>query len=165
MKSALIEAAQALGDVLKASGLHIVTAESCTAGLVSQSLGAATHSAQFFSTGIVTYTDEAKHRVLKVSKETLAVHTAVSEATVREMARGACSLSQEQVSLAITGYAGPDGGEDGTPAGTIWFAWQLPGQAVISSVRRFTGEPEEVIEEAARLAMTLCRQHLLTAKG
>lgn len=161
MNKQLIDAAEALGEVLKSANLRLATAESCTAGLVSQSLGAATDSATFFTTGLVTYTNSAKHRVLQVSEETLEVHTAVSEATVREMASGACALSQEAVSLAITGYAGPDGGEDGTPAGTIWFGWQLPSQEVISTVRRFEGEPEKVIEEAALFALTMCRQHVL----
>lgn len=154
MDKKLLNAAEALGDALKERKLRIATAESCTAGLISTALGAATASSDFFTAGLVTYTDSAKHRILKVSKEILEIHSAVSELTVREMATGAQQLSGVAVSLAISGYAGPDGGEDGTPAGTIWFAWCLPEQRLFSRVKCFQGEPEDVIHAAALFAMS-----------
>lgn len=153
MDKKLLNAAEALGDALKARKLRLASAESCTAGLISTALGAASASSEFFTAGLVTYTDVAKQRILKVSKETLKMHSAVSEQTVREMATGAQQLAGVDVSLAISGYAGPDGGEDGTPAGTIWFAWCLPGKQLISSVKFFQGEPEDVIHAAALYAM------------
>ena len=156
MDKELIKAAEALGEELKKAGIKVATAESCTAGLVSSALGAASDSSTFFTSGFVTYTDSAKHRVLKVSEKTLRVDTAVSEAAVREMATGAKAVSGEAVSLAVSGYAGPDGGEDGTPAGTIWFGWGLPDERIISTVRLITGDPESVVREAALFSL----QHL-----
>ncbi|WP_034948009.1 CinA family protein [Erwinia oleae] len=160
MNKQLVDAAEALGKALKAMALKSVTAESCTAGLVSMALGAAPGSGDFFTTGLVTYTDEAKHRVLNVSAGTLREYTAVSETTVREMATGAKALTGEAVSLAITGYAGPDGGEDGTPAGTVWFAWAFPDGRVQSEMKYFRGESEAVIHQAALFALERCRQLL-----
>lgn len=163
MDKKLLNAAEALGDALKARKLRLATAESCTAGLISTALGAASASSEFFTAGLVTYTGAAKHRILKVSKETLEIHSAVSEQSVREMATGAQQLAGVDVSLAISGYAGPDGGEDGTPAGTIWFAWCLPEQRLISSMKLFQGEPESVIHAAALFAMNRLTA-LLTGK-
>lgn len=154
MDQQLLNAAEALGETLKKRSLRLATAESCTAGLISTALGAASGSSEFFTTGIVTYTDTAKHRILKVRKESLQIHSAVSEQVVREMASGTKHISGEAVSLAITGYAGPDGGEDGTPAGTVWFAWGLPEQQLFSCVKLFTGAPEDVIHAAALFAMS-----------
>lgn len=153
MNDQLLQAAEQLGKTLATAGYKLATAESCTAGLVSMSLGAAKDSTTFFTTGFVTYTDSAKHRVLGVSEKTLQVHTAVSEAAVREMASGALQRSGEQVSLAVSGYAGPEGGEDGTPAGTIWFAWCLPGDFLASSVLNIKGDPETVVNQAALFAL------------
>lgn len=168
MDKELLEAAESLGEVLKQAEVKLATAESCTAGLVSSTLGAASDSSTFFTSGFVTYTDSAKHRVLHVSEQTLRVHTAVSEATVREMAQGAKEVSGEAVSLAVSGYAGPDGGEDGTPAGTIWFGFGLPDGKLYSTIRLIEGEPEKVVREAAlfslrHLTELLGRQRQTTA--
>lgn len=154
MNDQLLHAAEQLGETLSHARYKLATAESCTAGLVSMSLGAAKDSTTFFTSGFITYTDSAKHRVLGVSEKTLQIHTAVSEAAVREMARGALERSGENVSLAVSGYAGPDGGEDGTPAGTIWFAWCLPGDLLVTSERLIKGSPEAVVNEAALFALT-----------
>lgn len=71
--------------------------------------------------GYVTFTDEAKAKILRVQRHSLAEHTAVSEAVVTEMAQGAKDQAEVNISIAISGYGGPEGGEDGTPAGTVWF--------------------------------------------
>lgn len=156
MDKELINAAEKLGQILQQQDLKLAIAESCTGGLLATALCASADSGKFFSSGFVTYTDSAKHRILGVSEATLRIYTAVSEATVREMALGAAKLAGEPVSLSISGYAGPDDGEDGTPAGTIWFAWHLPGGLLHSTVRRFEGDCEQVIHEATLFVM----QHL-----
>lgn len=153
MDSELKQAAEKAGESLLKVGCKVATAESCTAGLVGMSLGAAANSADYFTSGFITYTDGAKHKLLGVSSETLVIHTAVSEAVVREMVKGAVAVSGEAVSLAVSGYAGPDGGEDGTPAGTIWFAWHLPDEQVHAEVHHFTGDPETVVRQAALFAL------------
>ncbi|MCU5775300.1 CinA family protein [Winslowiella arboricola] len=160
MDKQLADAAQALGDILLKLELKLTTAESCTSGLVSMTMGSTHGSADFFTTGIVTYSNSAKQRMLNVSERTLRIDSAVSEAAVREMATGALALSGEDVSLAISGYAGPDGGEDGTPAGTIWFAWQLPHQQLHSTVRLIEGDCEQVIRDAALFSLQTLTQLL-----
>lgn len=156
MDKELLSAAEELGKALQQAGAKVAAAESCTSGLVSSALGAASDSSSYFTSGFVTYTDSAKHRILHVSEKTLEVHTAVSEATAREMATGAKEVSGESVSIAVTGYAGPDGGEDGTPAGTVWFGWGLPKGNVVSLQQHFKGDCEEVVRQAALFAL----QHL-----
>lgn len=156
MNEQLVATAERLGKALQKAEVKVAAAESCTSGLVSSALGAASDSGNYFTSGFVTYTDSAKHRVLHVNEKTLKVHTAVSEATAREMAVGAKEVSGEQASIAVTGYAGPDGGEDGTPAGTVWFGWGLPDGRVECLQRHFAGESEEVVQQAALFAL----QHL-----
>lgn len=156
MDKELLSAAEELGKALLQVGAKVAAAESCTSGLVSSALGAASDSSSYFTSGFVTYTNSAKHRILHVNEKTLEVHTAVSEATAREMATGAKEVSGESASIAVTGYAGPDGGEDGTPAGTVWFGWGLPKGTVVSLQRHFEGNCEEVVKQAALFAL----QHL-----
>jgi len=157
----LVNAAEKLGELLREKNVCVAAAESCTSGLISSALGAAGDSSSYFTSGFVTYTNSAKHRILHVSEKTLRVHTAVSEATAREMATGAKEVSGEAVSIAVTGYAGPDGGEDGTPAGTVWFGWGLPDATVYSLQRHFTGDCEEVVNQAALFAL----EHLTELLG
>lgn len=157
MNEKLNIAAEKLGKKLLSLELRLATAESCTAGLISITLAAVENSGNFYTSGFVTYSDDAKSRMLDVQPETLEQHTAVSEQTAREMAAGARARSGEAISLAITGYAGPDGGEDGTPAGTLWFGWGLPGGEIIAEKKLFKGEPKSVMEEGTLFALTrLC---------
>lgn len=153
MNDALDRAAEQLGERLLSSEWRLATAESCTAGLISMTLAKVENSGNFYTSGFVTYSDNAKTQLLGVRPETLEAHTAVSEQTAREMAIGARERSGEPVSLSITGYAGPDGGEDGTPAGTIWFGWTLPDGSVVAEMRRFEGEPKSVMEQGAQFAL------------
>ncbi|KFC12256.1 putative DNA repair protein [Trabulsiella guamensis ATCC 49490] len=145
--------ASELGRVLVAKQLQLATAESCTGGLIASALCAADDTPSFYGSGFITYTDDAKITLLGVSRETIRTFTAVSEQTVREMAAGAKQRSGADVSLAVSGYAGPDGGEDGTPAGTVWFAWQLAQDEIHTSVKRFDGDSESVLAQATSYAM------------
>jgi len=154
MDNALQRAAKNLADALTARDLTVTTAESCTGGLVTKTLCATGSTAEYHSCGFVTYSNYAKSQLLGVSPETLARFTAVSAETVEEMARGAQERAAQDVGLSISGYAGPDGGEDGTPAGTVWFGWALPDGEVVSQKKQFSGENTQVIEQAAIWAMT-----------
>ena len=153
MDRELIETATILGNLLLEQKLTVTTAESCTSGWVGSTLAAVSQSSQFYSSGFITYTNQAKHRVLNVSEETLVYDSAVSEAAVREMAAGAKALSGDDSSIAVSGYAGPDGGEDGTPAGTVWFAWGLPDSTIQTCCQRFSGESEEVVRQATKYSL------------
>ena len=154
MNDDLKEAATQLGKLLIDNNLTITTAESCTAGWVGAALASVSESSLFYSSGFITYTNHAKHRVLNVSMETLDQYTAVSEAAVREMACGAKNLSGDGIGVATSGYAGPEGGEDGTPAGTVWFAWCLPEGCVFTSRQWFSGESEQVMQKATHYCLT-----------
>ncbi|XXN66703.1 CinA family protein (plasmid) [Enterobacter ludwigii] len=148
MNNQLKIAAEKLGTTLKTKRLTITTAESCTSGWVGAALAAVKDSSAFYSSGFITYTDQAKHRVLAVTEETLRHHSAVSEAAVKEMACGAKRLSGDDIGIAVSGYAGPAGGADGTPAGTVWFAWCLKDDSVLTSRQMFSGNSEEVVIKA-----------------
>lgn len=149
----LKELTRQVATVLPDLGWYLTTAESCTGGNLASALCAEADTASFFNTGVVTFSDDAKHKVLGVSKATLDKYTAVSGQTVSEMAQGALKLAAADLSIAISGYAGPDGGDDGTPAGTVWFAWGFRGE-VSTAVQHFTGECEDVIEKAVRYALS-----------
>lgn len=164
MDKTLSDAAERLGKMLLDAELKMATAESCTAGQIGMALAAVENSGNFYTGSVITYTDSAKIRMLKVKQETIEQHTAVSEQTAREMASGACALSGEPVSLSVTGYAGPDGGEDGTPAGTIWFGWNLPDGKQVAEVRQFAGEPKSVMDQGAVFALNRLAELLQQAK-
>ena len=154
MDEKLIQTATELGDLLVKKGLTVTTAESCTSGWLGSTLAAVSDSSVFYSSGFITYTDQAKHRILGVSTETLEEYSAVSEAAVSEMACGARKLSGDAIGMATSGYAGPDGGEDGTPAGTVWFAWCLPDESVHTRRQWFAGESEDVVKQATHFSLS-----------
>lgn len=119
----------ALSQRLIADQLRLTTAESCTGGKLASALCAAEDTPKFYGAGFVTFTDQAKMKILSVSQQSLERYSAVSEKVAAEMATGAIERADADVSIAITGYGGPEGGEDGTPAGTVWFAWHIKGQS------------------------------------
>lgn len=108
-----------------AADLTLITAESCTGGLIAATLTAVPESSRWFEGAFVTYRLSAKTRMVGVSQELLDQHGAVSEPVVRAMAEGALDASDAGVSLAVSGVAGPSGGSPSTPVGTVWFAWAL----------------------------------------
>ncbi len=121
--SALFELAARVGEALKAQGLMLSTAESCTGGWIAQALTAVPGSSNWFERGFVTYTYISKREMLGVSQDTLSTHGAVSEQTVREMVTGALANSHAQIAVSVSGTAGPAGGTPDKPVGTVCFAW------------------------------------------
>ena len=112
-----------IGDILYASGLTIGTAESCTGGRISEAIIAIPGSSDYYTGGIVAYTDEVKVKLLGVSSEVLEEQTAVSEEVAREMVLGTLNAIGVDFAIASTGYAGPGGGTKEAPVGTIWLAY------------------------------------------
>ena len=104
--------------LLKEKGLKVSTAESLTGGMIACKITSVPGASSVIGYGFVTYSDDAKNKVLGVSKETLEKHTAVSKETAREMAVGALNRSGSDIAVAVTGYAGPDAGKE--PAGTVY---------------------------------------------
>lgn len=115
----------ALVAELAAAGKQIALAESCTGGWIAKAITDVAGSSQVFAYGVVSYSNEAKQSLLGVQRDTLASYGAVSEAVVEEMAHGALSLSGADISVAVSGVAGPDGGSEEKPVGTVWFAWTV----------------------------------------
>ncbi|MFP2430478.1 2-oxo-tetronate isomerase [Enterobacter ludwigii] len=134
-------------------GLRLTTAESCTGGKLSVALCAEENTAEFYDVGLVVFSDGAKERILGVRPETLERYTAVSEQTVTEMAARILEIAQADVSIAISGYAGPEGGDDGTAAGTVCFAWNLRGHTETRTVL-FSGDCQDVVEKAVKYSLS-----------
>ena len=117
-----------LADLLQKSGKMLVTAESCTGGLIAATCTDVAGSSLWFERGFVTYSNEAKTEMLSVPTTLIAEHGAVSEAVVRAMASGAIAHSRGQVAVAVTGVAGPGGGSAAKPVGTVWFGFVVNGR-------------------------------------
>ena len=114
------------GELLRARGLSVALAESCTGGLIAHRLTNVPGSSEYVRGGIVSYSNDAKQKVLGVQAETLMAHGAVSEQTAREMARGARMLLDSDIALAVTGVAGPGGGSAGKPVGLTYVGMVAP---------------------------------------
>ncbi|MBK1612865.1 damage-inducible protein CinA [Rubrivivax gelatinosus] len=117
----------ALADALRARGWRIASAESCTGGLVAAACTALAGSSDWFERGVVSYSNEAKQTLLGVPAELIAAHGAVSEEVARAMAEGLLARAPVELTVAVTGIAGPGGAVPGKPVGTVWLAWARPG--------------------------------------
>lgn len=147
-----------LADVLLHHGWMLCTAESCTGGLIASRCTDLAGSSQWFERGFMTYSNEAKHDMLGVDSTLIHAQGAVSEAVVQAMALGALRHSRAQVSIAVTGIAGPTGGSDDKPVGTVWFGWATPSDTgptlgaetawVKTECVRFEGDRQQVREAA-----------------
>lgn len=146
-------------DRCRARGFTIGLAESCTGGLLGARLTAVPGSSDVVRGGVIAYDNIVKRDLLGVAESTLATSGAVSEPVVREMAEGARRAAGSSIGLAITGVAGPGGGSDEKPVGTVWIAADIEGD-VQSRVLRLWGDREEIRERAAQWTLELLRQRL-----
>lgn len=149
----LTDLARELGDRLRARGLKLATAESCTGGWVSKCVTDVSGSSEWFDRGFVTYSNRAKTGQLGVPAETIGAHGAVSEETVRAMAAGALEHSDADLAVSVSGVAGPEGGTPEKPVGTVWFCWQRRGGEARVRVVPFDGDRDAVRREAVRAAL------------
>ena len=146
-------------DALRARGLRLSFAESCTGGMIASAVTDIAGASDIFSGSAVTYDNAAKENILGVSHETLAEHGAVSEECAREMAEGSKRIFSSDVALSVTGIAGPGGAVPGKPTGTVWFgcaSWK--GTEAFKCL--FRGNREEVraatVERALLHLLSLC---------
>jgi nicotinamide-nucleotide amidase len=139
MSDAVMALCGQLAQELQARGWMLATAESCTGGLIAAACTELSGSSNWFERGFVTYSNEAKSELLGVDPALIAQHGAVSEVVARAMAFGAVRHSRGQVSVAVTGVAGPTGGTPQKPVGTVWFGFQVDGR-LTSETRRFAGD-------------------------
>lgn len=149
----LTDLAVQLGRALSERGLVLATAESCTGGWVAECVTGVAGCSGWFDRGFVTYSNAAKVEMLGVDADSLELHGAVSETTVQAMASGALRFSTAQISVAVSGIAGPDGGTDGKPVGTVWFAWQRIGQPGVTRCLHFEGDRQSVRHQAVAIAL------------
>ncbi|ODN41783.1 CinA family protein [Piscirickettsia litoralis] len=142
-----------LGEQLKSQGLWLVTAESCTAGLIAGAVTDVAGSSAWFERGFVTYSNRAKHEMLDVPYSVLDEYGAVSEEVVRLMSRHACDRSGCSVGVSVSGIAGPEGGSHEKPVGTVWLSWSVNGD-VTAEQYMFKGDREKIRFRAVHAALT-----------
>jgi nicotinamide-nucleotide amidase len=145
--------AKRLGARLERRGLKLATAESCTGGWIAQAVTSVPGSSAWFDRGFVTYSNAAKRELLGVCAQTLSRFGAVSREAACEMAAGALARSRAQVSVAVTGVAGPTGGTKRKPVGMVCFAWSRRKGIPESTTRHFAGGRESVRRQSAIAAL------------
>ena len=143
-----LESIGLLANLMLENGFFLATAESCTGGMIAAACTDLTGSSAWFDRGFVTYSNAAKTQMLGVNAALIAQQGAVSEPVARAMAFGAIRHSAAQVSVAVTGVAGPTGGSAAKPVGTVWFGFSVAG-TLTSERRLFAGD-----RAAVRLATT-----------
>lgn len=145
-----------VGTALLARRWRLVSAESCTGGLVAATVTDIPGSSEWFEGAFVTYRLSAKTDMVGVSQALLDSHGAVSEPVARAMAEGALRASSADISVAITGVAGPGGGDVMTPVGTVWFAWATRDTAIQclqTAEHNLEGDRAEVRQAAVHVAL------------
>jgi nicotinamide-nucleotide amidase len=143
----------ALGDALRRQRLMLATAESCTGGMVAAACTAIAGSSDWFERGFVTYSNVAKTELLGVDAALIATHGAVSAEVARAMAEGALAHSHADVSVAVTGVAGPGGGSKDKPVGTVWLALARRGRPAQAELLRLAGDRAAVRAQTVALAL------------
>ena len=143
-----------VGKALVDHDSMIVTAESCTGGMIAEALTEIAGSTAWFDRAYITYSYESKKEMLGVSEITIQTKGAVSRECVEEMALGALQQSHAKVSVACSGIAGPGGGSKDKPVGTVWLAWAIQGQENVVSQRfLFDGDRQMVREKTTEAAL------------
>ena len=133
----IVEAAKNLLTICKRKNLLVATAESCTAGLVAGTLTEVPGTSSILDRGYITYSNEAKHEMLGVSRDILDKYGAVSRQTAEAMARGVLGHSRVHLAVSVTGIAGPDGGSAEKPVGLVFFAGASRGGRLITNEQRY----------------------------
>ena len=153
--------ASVTGELLESTGLCLGCAESCTGGLMSHMVTGVAGSSDYFRGGVVAYVNDVKEQVLNVAGQTIVEFGAVSEETAREMAQGARAIIRADLGLSITGIAGPGGGTDEKPVGTVCFG--LATDTIVQGFTfHFSGNRAMIQGLAATMGLDLLRRHLLT---
>jgi PncC family amidohydrolase len=150
-----------LTEALLSRGKRLVTAESCTGGLIAKYMTDLAGSSRVFWGGFLTYADEAKSTLVGVDGETIRSHGAVSEETVVAMAEGALARSGAEVAIAVSGVAGPDGGTTEKPVGTVWTAVALKGGKCRARLWSFSGQRDMIRRRTAVAAMLFAESEVL----
>jgi len=168
MNSSITSLTQQLAQILLAKGFKIALAESCTGGLLAAQLTSLAGSSDWFERGFVTYSNQAKEESIGVPKELIERYGAVSEEVALAMAEGVLNHSLAQVSVAITGIAGPGGGSANKPVGMVCFAWGMQVADQIqtrSQTKQFSGDRQSIREQACVYAIESLLEQLTASES
>ncbi|QNB08560.1 CinA family protein [Herbaspirillum frisingense] len=138
-----IDLATRVGQTLKAKGLLLATAESCTGGGIAHAITEIAGSSEWFDCGFVTYSNASKNELLDISEALIAQHGAVSEEIAGAMAEGAVANTSSDLAVSTTGIAGPGGAVPGKPVGTVCFGWRV-GDKTYTERLVFKGDRQQV---------------------
>jgi nicotinamide-nucleotide amidase len=153
MNNQTVSLSARLGELLLNRHATVTCAESCTGGGIASAITGIPGSSQWFQLGLVTYANSAKQQLLGLSPDVLAAEGAVSEVVVIEMARAVLALADADISVAVSGVAGPDGGTEAKPVGTVWFGWMLRDGFPVVRCLRFPGDRAAVRTAAVQQAL------------
>ena len=152
--------ADTVGKLLKRAGMSLSLAESCTGGLASHTLTTSPGSSEYFTGGLVAYSNDLKQNILNVSKDTLIKHGAVSRESAIEMASGVRKITKADIGVSITGIAGPSGGTSEKPVGTVFFGLDFKGQC-FHFHSLIQGNRKEIQTLASYTALDIVRRELI----
>ncbi|MBF9015768.1 MULTISPECIES: CinA family protein [unclassified Oceanispirochaeta] len=149
-------------DLCRRNKLTLVTAESCTGGLIAAALTDIAGSSDVVWGGFVSYADEAKTRLLDVPASLIEENGAVSEEVVHAMVVGALKNSTADLAVAVSGIAGPGGGSPEKPVGTVWIAAGLKNKSINAELCHFSGSRSQIRKETVNRALQLCEKAILS---
>ena len=149
----LRDLAEQLGECLKAKGMKLASAESCTGGWLAKIITDIPGSSAWFEGSVVCYSNKSKHSLLAVAESTLNEFGAVSGETVLEMSDGIFSHTEADVAVSVSGIAGPDGGTEEKPVGLVWLSWGKRDKSVFANPFNFDGEREDVRRQSIKQAL------------
>ena len=147
-------------DMLREQGMTLSLVESLTGGMIASRIVNVPGASDVFLNGFVTYTNEAKHNLVGVKKKTLEKHGAVSEKCAKQMAKGGRLVSGTDICVSVTGIAGPDGGTEETPVGTVFMGCSLADRTIVKECH-FTGNRAKIREQTTAHAIVFLRSCLL----
>ena len=149
----LRDLAEQLGECMKAKGMKLASAESCTGGWLAKIITDIPGSSAWFTGSVVSYSNEAKQSLLGVNESTLNEFGAVSGETVLEMSDGLFSHTDADVAVSVSGIAGPDGGSEDKPVGLVWLSWGKRDKSVFANPFNFDGDREDVRKQSIKQAL------------
>ncbi len=155
MQQKIFQLAQQLGQQLIKRQMMMATAESCTGGGIASAITDAAGSSQWFDRGFVTYSNQAKMDMLGVKAETLKTEGAVSQETAIEMAAGCLRNSTADITVAVTGIAGPGGGSQAKPVGTVFIGLAVKGKSAVSQHYMFEGDRAAIRQQTVYQALKM----------
>ena len=153
---------EVVGRMLRERSLSLSTAESCTGGLLANRITDVAGSSEYFLEGVISYSNEAKERLLGVPDSILKAHGAVSAPVVEHMARGVRKLSGADIGVSISGIAGPGGGSPEKPVGTVYIGLDAPGIETKSEKFQFSGSREQIKNVSSETALVIIMKFLTT---